>query len=257
MRLPELLLIDKPRGMSSFGVIRVLRRKTGFRKFGHGGTLDPLATGLMLIGAGRGTKQLGTLLKLDKEYVATVRIGESRTTGDLEGAVITQQAVAGSFSPEKISATVAMLVGTHTLPVSAYSALKRDGVPLYKRARAAASRGETFTDVPMRAMTVHDALFLNQKSVHIDGLPMQELTIRFRVASGVYVRSLGEELGRRLGYPATLTALRRTQVGPYRVEQARTLGSWYWLYIKYPNAGKCAFGCIGLLMLLAFFVHAA
>ncbi len=251
MKLPELLLIDKPKGMSSFGVIRVLRRKTGLRKFGHGGTLDPLATGLMLIGAGKGTKQLGALLKLDKEYIAAVRVGESRTTGDLEGEVVAQQTVAAIFSSEKIAATVATLVGTHTLPVSAYSAIKKDGVRLYERARQAARKGEQYTDVPMRAMTVYEAELLKYESVVVNNLPMLELTVRFKVASGVYIRSLGEELGRRLGYPATLTALRRTQIGTYRIEEARSLYSWYWYAIKYPNAGKYALGCVvGIILLL-------
>ncbi len=223
MELPELLLIDKPFGLSSFGVIRELRKRTGVRKFGHAGTLDPRATGLMLIGAGKGTKRLASLLKLDKEYIATVRIGESRSTGDLEGEIVAQKAVAENILPEKISAIVTTLVGTHELPVSAYSAIKREGVPMYKRARAAAARGETVSDVPVRAMTVYEAELQSISPVVIDELPMLEVIVRFKVASGVYIRSLGEELGRRLGYPATLSALRRTQVGPYRIEDARSL----------------------------------
>ncbi len=250
MELPELLLIDKPKGMSSFGVIRVLRRKTGVRKFGHGGTLDPLATGLMLIGAGKGTKQLGALLKLDKAYVTTVRLGESRTTGDLEGDVLAQKAVEKTLSPDVVAAVLHTLVGTQVLPVSAYSAIKRNGVPMYERARKAAKNGGVITDVPLRAMTVYEATLLSCTSVQVDEHPMLEVTIRFRVASGVYIRSLGEELGRRLGYPATLSMLRRTQIGPYCVEDARSLNSWYWFYIKYPNALWYAFGFGVLFMVL-------
>ncbi len=225
-QLPQLLLIDKPVGLSSFGVIRVLRQRTGVRKFGHAGTLDPQASGLMLIGVEAGTKALANLIKLDKEYVAAVRVGESRTTGDREGAVIAQVAVAETFSFEKVSAIVATLVGTHNLPVSAYSAIKKDGVPMYRRARAASRRGETFSDVPVRAMSVYEAELQTVLLTTVDGLPMLELVIRFKVASGVYIRSLAEELGRRLGYPTTLAALRRTQVGEYRIEEARTLESF-------------------------------
>ena len=90
MALPELLLVDKPKGITSFDVIRQLRRQTGIKKFGHAGTLDPLASGLMLVGVEKGTKLLSGLIKLDKEYVAEIRLGESRTTGDLEGDIVEQ-----------------------------------------------------------------------------------------------------------------------------------------------------------------------
>ena len=221
--LPELLLIDKPAGMTSFDVIRQLRKQTGIRKFGHGGTLDPRATGLMLIGVERGTKRLAELIKLDKEYVAEIRLGEQRTTGDLDGEVVEQKAVAANFSSEKLAATLAALCGTHELPVSAYSAIKKDGVPFYKRARAAAQRGETISDVPVRAMTVYEAELLGTEPIMVDDMPMQVVRVRFKVASGVYIRSLAEEFGRRLGYPATLQALRRTQIGEYRIEDAEQL----------------------------------
>ena len=224
--LPELLLIDKPSGMTSFDVIRELRRRTGVRKFGHAGTLDPAATGLMLIGADHGTKRLADLVKLDKEYVADIRLGEQRSTGDLEGEVSATKAVTQPVSIDELVATVASMVGTHTLPVSAYSAIKRAGVPMYKRARAAAKRGEQVTDVPVRDMTVHDAELLTSEPLVVDGTPMQLVRVRFAVASGVYIRSLAEEFGKRLGYPATLQALRRTKVGGYRVEDAQTLDAF-------------------------------
>jgi len=226
MELPELLLIDKPFGVSSFGLIRLLRQATGIRKFGHAGTLDPRATGLMLIGVEKGTKRLAELVKLDKEYVALIRLGESRTTGDLEGKIVTQKAVTEIFSAERISATVATLIGTLRLPVSAYSAIKKAGVPMYKRARAAASRDEVVSEVPIRDMTIYEAEVMSYSPVIVDEVSMLEVSIRFKVASGVYIRSLAEELGKRFGYPATLAALRRTQVGEYRIENAQTLDSF-------------------------------
>jgi tRNA pseudouridine55 synthase len=219
--LPELLLVDKPKGITSFDVIRQLRRQTGVRKFGHAGTLDPLATGLMLLGVEQGTKQLSRLIKLDKEYLAEVRIGETRSTGDLEGEIIDQCAVTETKAEiqPKIATCLRTFTGTYTLPVSAYSAIKIDGIPMYKRARKAELTGDTVIDVPMREMTVHEAELLD---VTVGG-DRAVVTIRFSVASGTYIRSLAEELGRRLGYPATLQNLRRTKVGEYRIEDALQL----------------------------------
>lgn len=222
-KLPEILLIDKPKDITSFDVIRELRKKTGIRKFGHAGTLDPLATGLMILGVENGTKKLADFIKLDKEYVAEIRIGESRTTGDLEGAVIEEKEVEEIFSEEKISSTVATLQGTHILPVSAYSAIKKDGKPMYKRAREAEKKGEVVVDIPTREMVVYETELISHEPTLIDGKKRYVVKVRFHVASGVYIRSLGVELGRRLGVPSTLQSLRRTKIGVYKVEDAQQL----------------------------------
>lgn len=221
MELPELLLIDKPKGISSFSVIRELRRRTGLRKFGHAGTLDPLASGLMLIGVGQGTKQLTALVGLDKEYVADIRIGERRSTGDLEGEVLEEMAYRNDISREQVEAVLAEMCTTLTLPVSAYSAIKKDGVPMYKRARKAAAQGELLAaaELPLRQMTVYEAELLH----FVPQSERLELRVRFGVSSGTYIRSLAEELGRRLGYPATLADLRRTKVGTYDIEGAQKI----------------------------------
>ena len=221
--LPSIILIDKPSGMTSFDVIRILRKKTGIRKFGHAGTLDPLATGLMILGVNEGTKELTNFIKLDKEYIAEIRLGESRSTDDLEGEITEETEVDSTISLEKIETTVATLVGTLSLPVSAYSAIKKDGVPLYKKARKAAEQGTVFTDVPMRDMVVYEAELLSHKSIIIDGKKRYVVTVRFAVASGVYIRSLGREFGKRIGYPATLQSLRRTKVGNFDIKDAKTL----------------------------------
>jgi len=219
--LPELLLIDKPKGITSFDVIRQLRRQTGIKKFGHAGTLDPLATGLMLLGVEKGTKKLAELIKLDKEYIAEVRLGESRTTGDLEGDVLEEIAVEETepVLREKVTTALEQMVGELTLPVSAYSAIKVDGVPMYKRARKAELTGDTVIDIPMRTMVVHEVELLG---VEVGG-GRAVATVRFVVGSGTYIRSLAEDLGRRLYYPACLQNLRRTQVGEYRIEDAQEL----------------------------------
>lgn len=196
-------------------VIRTLRKQLNIRKIGHAGTLDPLATGLMLVGIGPGTKKLTELIKLDKEYIAEVRIGERRTTGDLEGEILEEKEVV-SLAKEAVESALVTLLGTLTLPVSAYSAIKVDGIPMYKRARKAEKQGEIVSEVPVRDMRV-DEIELIHFAVG-DGRAVA--TVRFKVGSGTYVRSLAEELGRRLGYPATLQNLRRTKIGEFDIENA-------------------------------------
>jgi tRNA pseudouridine55 synthase len=222
-KLPSLLLVDKPKGISSFTVIRKLRRLTGVRKMGHAGTLDPLASGLMLIGVEKGTKTIADLVGLDKEYVAEVLIGEKRSTGDMEGEVLESREYASDITKEKILEELTSLVGELVLPVSAYSAIKKDGVPMYKRARSAKKKGEVVEDVPKRLMKVYEAELLKIKEVKPSKEKRLLVAVRFKVGSGTYVRSLGEELGRRLGYPATLANLRRTKVGEYKVEDAKQI----------------------------------
>ncbi len=215
---PEIILIDKPKGITSFDVIRRLRKELGIRKMGHGGTLDPLATGLMIIGIESGTKKLSEYIKLPKEYVAEIRIGEKRSTGDLEGEILEEKEVT-ELDPIKVAKVITSMHGTLALPVSAYSAIKKDGVPLYKRARKAEKSGEVIDDLPIRTMQVFSATLEN--TLCADNRCV--LTVRFFVSSGTYIRSLGEEIGKRLGYPATLQNLRRTQIGDFKIEDAREL----------------------------------
>ncbi|MFM2423826.1 MAG: tRNA pseudouridine(55) synthase TruB [Candidatus Parcubacteria bacterium] len=219
----NILLIDKPQGLTSFGVVARVRRICSIKKVGHAGTLDPLATGLMLVGVGPGTKTLTGLVKLDKEYRAEILIGQQRSTGDMEGVVLEEKEVVEIFSDEKISTTLATLLGDITLPVSAYSAIKVDGIPMYKRARAAEKRGAMAAPVPARAMCVDTAELLGTSGLVYEGKSFQLVTVRFAVGSGTYIRSLAEELGRRLGYPATLYNLRRTKVGEFSIADAVTL----------------------------------
>lgn len=216
--ITPILLVDKPKGITSFDVIRRLRRELGIKKMGHAGTLDPLASGLMIIGVGEGTKQLSGLIKLDKEYVAEVLVGERRTTGDMEGDILEEKSVTHLDSRE-VAQVLRGMEGTLFLPVSPYSAIKKDGVPMYKRARKAEKTGETVHDAPMRTMQVHETELLSTEATEHRVV----LTVRFRVGSGTYIRSLAEELGQRLGYPATLQNLRRTKVGTFDIKNARTI----------------------------------
>lgn len=218
-----ILLIDKAKGITSFDVIRQLRPILKIKKIGHAGTLDPLASGLMLLGVGAGTKELTALVKLDKEYIAEILIGQKRSTGDMEGEVIEEKETDLIFSEEKIKSVLHSMQGEITLPVSAYSAIKKDGVPMYKRARAAAEKGETVTELPVRTMQVQGVELLGNQKINLVGKNFQLITIRFTVSSGTYIRSLAEEIGRKLNYPATLYNLRRTKVGNYNIKDAKTL----------------------------------
>lgn len=218
----EILFVDKPVGITSFDVIRRLRRKLEIKKMGHAGTLDPRASGLMIIGVRKGTKRLSDYIKLDKEYVADILVGERRDTGDLEGVVIESKDVspqdADRLSKTRVIAELEDMEGELTLPVSVYSAIKKDGVPLYKRARRAeAGRGE-MPENPMRTMRVYEAELLER--TYDEDEKRLIFRVRFYVGSGTYIRSLAEELGKRLGYPATLAALRRTRIGENTLDDA-------------------------------------
>ena len=210
--MEDILLVDKPVGITSFDVIRRLRKSLGVKKMGHAGTLDPLASGLMIIGIGPGTKKLTEYIKLPKEYVTEILLGEQRSTGDMEGEIL-ESADVPELDADTIRETLREMVGTLTLPVSAYSAIKKDGVPMYKRAR----RGDADIELPIREMEVTEAEYLGHECVD----DMCIVSVRFAVGSGTYIRSLGEEFGKRLGYPAVLKSLRRTKVGEFDIVDAR------------------------------------
>ncbi|MDO8594302.1 MAG: tRNA pseudouridine(55) synthase TruB [bacterium] len=236
--MQEILLIDKPKGITSFDCIRILRKKLGIRKMGHAGTLDPMATGLMIIGVGEGTKRLQEFLKLDKTYEAEILLGVQTDTGDITGKILKEVGIKSSeLSEEKIRKTLQGMVGKLELPVPAYSAIKRGGEALYKKAR----RGEV-VDAPIKIMEIQSAEFLGVGILPLEkGVPTSSagrdflpsiskegtegwlVSARFSVTSGTYIRSLAEELGRRLGVQATLAALRRTRIGEFKIEDAQQL----------------------------------
>ncbi|MDO8620162.1 MAG: tRNA pseudouridine(55) synthase TruB [bacterium] len=232
--LPEnILLVDKPSGITSFDCIRILRKKLGVRKMGHAGTLDPMATGLMIIGVGEGTKRLQEFLRLPKTYEAEILLGIRTDTGDITGKTLEEFSIPNSkFSKKEIEEMLRGMVGKLPLPVPAYSAIKRGGEALYKKAR----RGEV-VDTPIKPMEITAVEFLGLFDGHSleKGNPEVKLDprireddkrgvrVRFDVTSGTYIRSLAEELGRRLGVPATLAGLRRTRIGEFRIEEAEVL----------------------------------
>jgi tRNA pseudouridine55 synthase len=203
-----LLLVNKPFGISSFDVIRQLRRSTGVRKIGHAGTLDPLATGLMLMLFGTACKKAESLTKLDKRYVAEIRLGANSTTGDNEGEKL---AVSERVpAQEEIEAAIEGLSGEIIQVPSMYSAIKIRGQEAYKRARA----GEQ-VEMPSRQVTVHEHRLIAYAYPTIE--------TEAHVSSGTYIRTLAEDLGRVLGTGAYLTGLVRTKCGDYSLERAIAL----------------------------------
>ncbi|EST39109.1 hypothetical protein N566_03810 [Streptomycetaceae bacterium MP113-05] len=213
-----LVVVDKPAGFTSHDVVAKMRGIARTRRVGHAGTLDPMATGVLVLGVERATKLLGHLALTEKEYVGTVRLGQSTLTDDAEGE-ITASRDASAVTPEGVRAQVSALTGALMQVPSKVSAVKIDGKRSYKRARD----GEEF-EIPARPVTVssfevHDV----RPDRAEDGTQVMDVLVSVVCSSGTYIRALARDMGAGLGVGGHLTALRRTRVGPYRLEGARTL----------------------------------
>jgi tRNA pseudouridine55 synthase len=206
MTLAEgLLLVDKPRGVTSHDVVDVVRRGLGTRKVGHAGTLDPMATGLLLIGVGRATRLLRFLGGLPKTYEGTLRLGVETTTLDADGDVVREVEV--HVSEADVAAAMRALVGESLQRPPAYSAVKVGGRKLYEAAR----EGEHLEAEP--------------RSIRVDAFDLvsfdvPDVAFRVTCSGGTYVRVLAADVGAALSCGAHLTALRRTAIGPYEVDDA-------------------------------------
>ena len=202
------LLLDKPVGISSNAALQQAKRTLGAAKAGHAGTLDPLASGLLIVLLGEATKLAALLMEGEKEYLATLKLGEKTRTGDAEGEVLERKPFAGGEG--QIRAVLERFKGEIRQVPPMHSALKRAGVPLYALAR----RGES-VERPARSVTIHDLSVVRLEA------PLLEL--RVRCSKGTYVRTLAEDIGEALGTYAHLAALRRTASGRWRVEDAAKL----------------------------------
>jgi tRNA pseudouridine55 synthase len=202
------LLLDKPVGISSNRALQEAKKVLGAKKAGHAGTLDPLASGLLIVLFGEATKFAGPLIEDDKEYVATLKLGEKTATGDAEGAVVEAKPFQGSETD--IAAVLRQFTGEIEQVPPMHSALKRDGVALYELAR----RGKTVERTPRRV-----------RITGLENLAFEPpyLQLRVRCSKGTYVRTLAEDIGVALGTCAHLTALRRTASGRWRVDDALRL----------------------------------
>jgi tRNA pseudouridine55 synthase len=207
--LETLILVDKPSGITSFDVIRRLRKKIGYKKMGHSGTLDPLASGLMIIGCGEGTKLLKNLIALPKTYRAKVSFGKQTSTGDSEGDVISTS-LYNLVSLESITSVLGEMRGAKEYTVPLFSAIKKDGKPLYEYAR----KNEK-VELPKKLMTLND--------FKCEAYENGEATIFFDVESGTYIRTLAEVLAQKLNTVAHLTELRRLTIGNYSIDDEKVL----------------------------------
>ncbi|AHI19818.1 tRNA pseudouridine synthase B [Corynebacterium casei LMG S-19264] len=200
--------MDKPAGMTSHDVVARIRREFGTRKVGHAGTLDPMATGVLILGIERGTKFLAHMVAATKAYDATIRLGASTTTDDFEGEVINQTS-AEHITDEQALAEIKKLTGDIMQKPAKVSAIKIDGKRAYQRVRD----GEE-VDIPARPVTV------SRFDVNASRTEPREFDVTVECSSGTYIRSLARDLGDSLGVGGHLTALRRTAVGPFLLADA-------------------------------------
>jgi tRNA pseudouridine55 synthase len=207
-----LVVVDKPSGWTSHDVVGKIRRIAGTRKVGHAGTLDPMATGVLILGVERATRLLGYLALHDKEYDATIRLGRATTTDDKEGEYVGADAEgeATEIADERVAQAMSALTGDIEQVPSSVSAIKVDGVRAYQKARA----GEAVALKP-RKVTVEAFDLVERRGAELD--------VSVTCSTGTYVRALARDLGAALGVGAHLTALRRTRSGPYTIDQARSL----------------------------------
>jgi tRNA pseudouridine55 synthase len=213
MAEPGLVVVDKPAGITSHDVVSRIRRLAGTRKVGHAGTLDPMATGVLVLGIERATRLLGHLMMSDKGYDATVRLGVATTTDDAEGDVVATSTT-DVVTDDAVREVLAEFTGDLLQVPTSVSAIKVDGKRAYQRVRD----GED-VQLHARPVTVHE---LAVHGVRRDGDAI-DADISLRCSSGTYVRAIARDAGARLGVGGHLTALRRTAVGPYRLANARTL----------------------------------
>ena len=222
-----ILLVDKPAGITSHDAVSRTRKRAGTKKVGHAGTLDPMATGLLVLGINSSTRLLTYVVGLDKEYLATIRLGASTVTDDREGDRLDQASTEDidKITPEAVVAGIANLTGDIEQVPSTVSAIKVDG----KRAYALVRAGET-VELRSRAVTVSAFELLGTRRATVEtGTSATEtyldLDVRVECSSGTYIRALARDLGAVLGVGGHLTVLRRTRIGPFRIEDAADLAT--------------------------------
>ncbi|TDU03905.1 tRNA pseudouridine55 synthase [Streptomyces sp. 846.5] len=215
-----LVIVDKPAGITSHTVVARIRKLAGTRKVGHAGTLDPMATGVLVIGCERATRLLGHLALTSKTYEATIRLGQATVTDDAEGDV-TSTASMAAVTPAAIEAGIAALTGDILQVPSSVSAIKIDGKRSYTRVREGEEVELASRPVTVSRFEVH----ARREARAEDGTPLIDLDVTVDCTSGTYIRALARDLGAGLGTGGHLTALRRTRVGPYTVEGSHTLAA--------------------------------
>ena len=207
-----ILLIDKPGGITSHDVVDIVRKKFHLRRIGHAGTLDPIATGLLLILVGETTKQFSRFANFDKEYIAVLRLGAATDTGDSQGKIIAT-ADYQQITEEKIRPVLQILEGKIENIPPMVSAIKHKGSPLYVLAR----RGIT-VERKARIVNIHQLKLLK--------FSPPDMELQIKCSKGTYIRSLGEEIARRLDSVGHIAQIRRICVGPYSILDAKKIDSF-------------------------------
>jgi tRNA pseudouridine55 synthase len=207
--LDGILLVDKPRDHTSHDVIARLRGKLRMKRIGHAGTLDPMATGLLIVLVGKATAVSQYLISLDKEYVGTLKLGETTNSQDADGEIVLTRPVP-PLTEEGVRAVIKTMLGDQYQIPPMFSAIKVDGVPLYKLAR----KGEEI---------VREPRFIRVIEWEVTRFAPPEIDFRVRSTKGTYIRTLAHDLGEKLGCGAHLTALRRTATDKLTLEKALTL----------------------------------
>ncbi|MBK8431029.1 MAG: tRNA pseudouridine(55) synthase TruB [Chloroflexi bacterium] len=205
-----ILNIHKPLTLTSHDVVGRVRRVAGQKRVGHSGTLDPLATGVLVVCLGRATRLVEYVVGQRKEYEAVIRLGQSTATYDAEGEITAERPLPADLTADQLAITLRQFTGAIEQRPPMYSAIKKDGQPLYKMAR----RGETI-EIPARPVTIYDLAIL--------GWEVPLLTVRVACSAGTYIRSLAHDLGEVLGCGGHLVGLVRTAVGPFSLETAVAL----------------------------------
>jgi tRNA pseudouridine55 synthase len=229
-----LVIVDKPQGWTSHDVVAKIRRLAGTRRVGHAGTLDPMATGVLIVGVEKATRLLGHLALTEKEYTGTIRLGQTTDTDDAEGDV-TDFVPAVNVSEDELHRAVNGLTGEIQQVPPGVSAIKVAGQRSYRLARAGAAPRLAARPVTVSAFAV-EAVRRAGELVDVD--------VRVRCSSGTYIRALARDLGAALGVGGHLSALRRTSVGPYQIGQAATLDQLAERFELVPlaQAARAAFG---------------
>ena len=225
-----LIIVDKSPGMTSHDVVARVRRLVGTRRVGHAGTLDPMATGVLIIGVEKATRLLGHLMLTEKAYAATIRLGQSTSTDDAEGEPTGGKSAAG-ITREALDAEIARLTGEIMQVPPGVSAIKVGGQRAYKLTRAGAA-----PELAARPVRVYEFAVTNVRSVD----DFVDVDAVVSCSSGTYIRALARDLGEALGTGGHLTALRRTAVGPYDLSQAHTLDNLAERTVVTPIASAAA-----------------
>jgi tRNA pseudouridine55 synthase len=235
-----LVICDKPPGWTSHQVVGRVRRLLGTRKVGHAGTLDPMATGVLVVGVNRATRILGLLALDDKVYAATIRLGLSTVTDDAEGEV-TATPGADTVDAAALDAAMASLTGQIAQVPSAVSAIKVDGARSYARVRAGQEVVLAARPVQVRRFEV-----VERRATVADGVPVVDLDVQVECSTGTYVRALARDLGAALGTGGHLTVLRRLRSGPFTIAEAQPLGDDPPRLLPLPDAVRRCFPILTL-----------